>query len=95
MLRKAKYGKPILGRVSAPKGALIPKKPRTPRGILSSKPYPTTPRELAGKWVAWSRDRQIVASGDTLAGVVATVASLHIEDASYERVPRFDRPRVR
>jgi hypothetical protein len=54
-------------------------------------PYPAPPRELAGKWVAWSPDYRIVASGETLAEVVESVKSAGIEDASYELVPRLDR----
>jgi hypothetical protein len=53
-------------------------------------PYPAPPRELAGKWVAWSR-YQIVASGDTLAGVMDRVAAEGIKGASYELLPELTR----
>jgi hypothetical protein len=86
--------KPTLRRPTIRRGLVSRRFSTCPCRVLQSN-YPSPPRELAGKWVAWSRDRQIVASGDTLAGVVATVASLPIEDASYERVPRFDRLRAR
>jgi hypothetical protein len=48
------------------------------------------PRELAGKWVAWSRYK-IVASGDTLAGVIAQVKESGIKGASYELLPGLTR----
>jgi hypothetical protein len=53
-------------------------------------PYPAPPRELAGKWVAWSRYR-IVASGDTLAEVMDRVAAEGIRGASYELLPDLTR----
>jgi hypothetical protein len=65
-----------------------PRKPalrRRKTGVLIS-PYPLPPRELAGKWVAWSR-YEIVASGDKLADVVNQVKSEGIKDASYELLP--------
>ena len=89
VIKKPRHRRPAIGR------GLARKKPPTYMGTILSPAYPSTPIELAGKWIAWSRDRRIVASGDTLAGVVATVASLQVQEASYERVPRFDRPRVR
>jgi hypothetical protein len=68
------------------------KRRRVKRGPrISSPAYPSVPKEFAGKWIAWSPDRKIVASGDTLAGVVADVTSKGIEGASYQGVPRFDR----
>jgi hypothetical protein len=53
-------------------------------------PYPIPPRELAGKWVAWSRYK-IVASGDTLAGVIAQVKSGKMKEVSYELLPGLER----
>jgi hypothetical protein len=66
------------------------KRRRVKRGArIPSPAYPSVPKEFAGKWIAWSPDRKIVASGDTLAGVVADVTSRGIEGASYQGVPRF------
>src|SRR5947209_2216502 len=53
-------------------------------------PYPVPPRELAGKWVAWSRYR-IVASGETLGEVMDSVASEGIKGATYELLPSLSR----
>jgi Family of unknown function (DUF5678) len=53
--------------------------------------YPIPPIELAGKWVAWSRDREIIAAGETLAEVMAMVESRAPRGASYELLPRLDR----
>ena len=58
-------------------------------GRALSPACPSVPSELAGKWIAWSPRRQIVASGDALSGVMADVASKGIEVASYRLVPRF------
>ena len=74
-----------------PSRGLAPKRRPTYTGRILSPAYPSTPIDLAGKWVAWSRDRQIVASGETLSGVATTVASMGIKDASYERLPRARR----
>lgn len=63
------------------------KKRRRPRLLYSR--YPVPPRELAGKWVAWSRF-QIVASGETLAEVKKQVGSAKIKGASYEFLPPLD-----
>jgi len=52
--------------------------------------YPKPSRDLAGKWVAWAGCR-IVASGDTLAGVVASVEREGIKGASFERLPALRR----
>lgn len=56
-------------------------------------PYPKPDRSLAGKWVAWSRRGQLIASGETLSEVVRA-ASGH-SGVSYERLPKPDRIRVR
>jgi hypothetical protein len=53
-------------------------------------PYPRPPRELAGKWVAWSRYR-IVFSADKLDDVVDYVEREGISGVSYERLPTLDR----
>ena len=57
---------------------------------MAVSPYPVPPRELAGKWVAWSRYK-IVASGETLGEVMDSVASEGIEGASYELLPSLSR----
>ncbi len=51
--------------------------------------YPKPPRELAGKWVAWSNSGQILASGETLAEV--TRATVDQPGVSYERLPSLQR----
>ena len=66
----------------------VPSKRRPPGPLVS--PYPVPPRELAGKWVAWSR-YQIVASGDTLAEVMDRVAAEEIHGASYGLLPELTR----
>jgi len=58
-------------------------------------PYAAPPRELAGKWVAWSQDGQIIASDDTLSALVDLVTSRKISGASYELIPLLIRNRVR
>jgi hypothetical protein len=58
-------------------------------------PYAAPPRELAGKWVAWSKEGRIVASGETLSGVVDLVTLKKIRGASYECVPLLVRNRGR
>ena len=76
----------------------VPRRPASPRAprsepvgeIVAVSPYPVPPRELAGKWVAWSRYR-IVASGETLGEVMDLVASEGIEGASYELLPSLSR----
>ena len=85
VIKKPRHRRPAIGR------GLARKKPPTYMGRILSPAYPSTPIDLAGKWVAWSRDRQIVASGETLSGVATTVASMGIKDASYERLPRARR----
>jgi Family of unknown function (DUF5678) len=68
---------------------LKPRKPAARRRLMLNAlvlPNPLPPRELAGKWVAWS-NRRIVASGDTLAEVVHQVKAVGIEDASYDLLP--------
>jgi hypothetical protein len=54
---------------------------------LAPPAYPSTPIGLAGRWVAWSPDREIVASGTTLSGVAAAVAMLDVNGVSYECLP--------
>ncbi len=54
-------------------------------------PYPKPPRELAGKWVAWSQDYQIIAFDDTLATVIDHVDREEIQGVSYERLPNLHR----
>ncbi len=49
--------------------------------------YAPPPLELAGKWVAWSKDGRMVASGETLEEVMGLVASQKIKGASYEPLP--------
>ena len=75
-------------RLGAGKAKAAPSNPRR-SGLLVS-PYPIPPRELAGKWVAWSRYK-IVASGDTLAGVIAQVERDGVKGASYELLPGLTR----
>jgi len=53
--------------------------------------YVKPPRELAGKWVAWSRDGRIVASNETLASVMDHVEREGIKGVSFERLPRLGR----
>jgi hypothetical protein len=64
--------------------------PKRRRARCMVSPYPIPPRELAGKWVAWSRYR-IVASGETLGEVMDSVASEGITGASYELLPSLSR----
>jgi hypothetical protein len=78
-------------RRPAPRKGLGLKRRPTYAGRALSPTYPSVPSELAGKWIAWSPDRRIVASGDALSGVMAEVTSKGIEVASYGRVPRFGR----
>lgn len=57
-----------------------------------SKSHPLAPRELAGKWVAWSSDLgQIVAHGDTFAEVRDQVATAGAEKVSYEKLRPLSR----
>jgi Family of unknown function (DUF5678) len=55
------------------------------KGAIPS--YDPPPPELAGKWIAWSKDGRLVASGETLEEVMALVASKKIKGASYEPLP--------
>jgi hypothetical protein len=61
------------------------------KGAIPS--YAPPPLELAGKWIAWSKDGRIVASGATLEEVMALVTSKKIRGASYEPLPRSVRGR--
>jgi hypothetical protein len=67
-----------------------PRLKRRKRAAVSSS-YPATPLTMAGKWIAWSKAGRIVASGDTLSGVMELVASKKVRGASYERVPHLVR----
>jgi hypothetical protein len=60
------------------------------RTIRPASPYPKPPRELAGKWVAWSQ-YQIVFSADKLDDVMDWVERQGIKGVSYERLPTSDR----
>jgi hypothetical protein len=91
--------KPVSGKAAVSKGRPRPKadkakatpsKRRPVRMVLG---HPSPPPELAGKWVAWSRDRRIIASGDTLAGVMDHIASKGIKGASYQLLPSSVRGR--
>jgi hypothetical protein len=75
-------------RLGTGKAKAAPWKRRRSEPLVSS--YPVPPRELAGKWVAWSRYK-IVASGDTLATVVSKVKESGIKGASYELLPPLTR----
>jgi Family of unknown function (DUF5678) len=81
-----------LARKRLPSRKIKPMKPaalRRPKtGMLVSR-YPVPPRELAGKWVAWSNYR-IVASGDTFADVMDQIAVAQVKNASYERLPSLN-----
>lgn len=59
---------------------------RLPRGGGDVR-YSTPPRELAGRWVAWSRDGRLLASGRTLGRVRREVRRLGEGGASYELIP--------
>ena len=56
--------------------------------------YPAPPAELSGKWVVWSHNGRIIASGATLSNVVDQVTSKKIIGASYERLPANIRTRA-
>ena len=77
-IRKARASKSLLRRASR----------------IQSQGHPSIPIELAGKWIAWSPRGQIVASGSALSDVMADVASMGIEGASYQLVPRFGHPQA-
>ncbi len=84
--------KPAAGRSKGKKPASAKTADPTATGsegigeTVAISPYPVPPRELAGKWVAWSRYR-IVASGETLGEVMDSVAARGIKGASYELIP--------
>jgi hypothetical protein len=86
--KKADSRKSASARHGAGKAEATPSKRRRTGPLVS--PYPVPPRELAGKWVAWSRYK-IVASGDTLGEVMDSVASERIKGASYELLPSLSR----
>jgi hypothetical protein len=83
---KATKPRPATGTTKA-----VPSKRR--RQVRTVPGHPAPPPELAGKWVAWSRDRRIVASDDTLAGVMGQIASKGIKGASYQLLPSLIRGR--
>lgn len=71
-----------------PQGAALRKPPvRRDPAIVSA--FPKAPRELAGKWVAWSATGEILGSGESFADVVK--ASEHHPGVSYERLPKLER----
>jgi hypothetical protein len=77
---------------------LVPRKPaflkrRESKG--GTPPYAAPARELAGKWVAWSKEGHIVASAETLSEVVDFVTLKKIRGASYECLPLLVRNRGR
>jgi hypothetical protein len=86
--KKAMSEKAARARLGAGKGEAAPTKGRRSGPLVS--PYPVPPRDLAGKWVAWSRYK-IVATGDTLAEVIARVKSDGVKGASYELLPGLTR----
>ncbi len=86
--KKAPSRKAARARIAAGQAKAAPSKRRPAEPLVS--PYPVPPRELAGKWVAWSRYK-IVASGETLAGVIAQVKESGIKGASYELLPGLTR----
>lgn len=101
MKRTLKKAAPIKkaapGRKARPDGAFrlgpqTSRAARTQKGLTS--PYPAPPLSLAGKWVAWSRDHRIIASGDTLADVIRAVALQGIRGVSFERLPDLGRDHV-
>lgn len=49
------------------------------------------PRELAGKWVAWSHEGELLASGNTLAEVRALVGRNAGQGVSFELASRSRR----
>ena len=48
--------------------------------------YQVPSLELTGKWVAWSKDGRVIASGDTLENVRAIGG--RFPGVSYEKIPR-------
>ena len=89
VIKKPGHKKPSLRRGLNPRWRL------TYTGRISSSAYPPPPAELAGKWVAWSEDHQVVAAGDTLSEVAKAVDSMGVKDVSYGHVPRRRRSEVR
>jgi hypothetical protein len=91
MSSKTATSKPVAKR-RPPKSIAAAKAARSDHAgqLVAVSPYPVPPRELAGKWVAWSR-YQIVASGETLGEVMDRVASEGIKGASYELLPSLSR----
>ena len=63
--------------------------PKRRNGCLAPSPYPPPPRELAGKWIAWSRDGQILFSGDALGPLMDRVEQEGIRGVSYEVLPKI------
>ncbi len=83
--KKPGHKRPTHRRSSAPKSRL------TYTGGILSPAYPPPPTSVAGKWVAWTQDRQIVTSGDTLSEVAKAVESLGAKGVTYGHVPRSRR----
>jgi hypothetical protein len=53
--------------------------------------HPTIPIEYAGKWIAWDHDlTRIVASGDSLAEVLASAETVGELDPVLDKVPPAD-----
>jgi hypothetical protein len=82
-------GKRVAGRTSKKRASEKAAAPKA-TGSVAVSPYPVPPRDLAGKWVAWSRYR-IVASGETLGEVMDSVAAEGIKGASYQLIPSLSR----
>jgi len=65
------------------------------RAVLRREEMPVArekaPRELAGKWVAWSQAGKIIASGETFDEVMK--AGEGQPEVSYEHLPEIDRVR--
>lgn len=71
-----------------PSGTGRPHQAPGSRAVVHQSPaYAVPTRELAGKWVAWSRDGRLVTSGDTLAEVKAFVEREGARGVSYEHLP--------
>jgi hypothetical protein len=55
------------------------------------KPRSIVPKELAGKWIAWSSaGGAIIASGASLTAVMSEAQRLGESNASFEKVPPAD-----
>jgi hypothetical protein len=57
-----------------------------------SKQPPVVPKEYAGKWIAWNRDRTaIVASGQALSEAATAARAAGEQEAGFEWVPPANR----